>query len=66
MTILEVINSDKEFLIPTDVAPIIGCDPHSIRVMARQRPELLGFKVTVVGNKTKIPRIPFLEYLGRK
>lgn len=65
MTIEEIIKSDKEFLIPEDVAEILAVNPHSIRVMAKTRPDLLGFKVIVIGTRTKIPRIPFLKYLGR-
>lgn len=59
-----VVDSDKVFLTPADVAPILGMDPHSIRLIARQRPELLKFEFIISGNRTKIPRIPFLRYIG--
>lgn len=59
-----IIDSDKEFLTPAEIAPVLGSDPHSIRVAARQRPELLKFEFIVLGNRTKIPRIPFLRYIG--
>ena len=59
-----IIDSEKEFLVPADVAPILGVDPHYIRIAARQRPEFLKFEFFVSGNRTKIPRIPFLRYLG--
>ena len=64
MTLEELRASDKVFLTPADVAPVLGCDPHSIRVAAHQRPELLGFPVIVIGSRVKIPRIPFLIFLG--
>ena len=59
-----IIASDKEFLASADIAPILGVDPHTIRLVARQRPQLLKFEFIVSGNRTKIPRIPFLKYIG--
>lgn len=59
-----IVDSDKVFLTPADVAPILGMDPHSIRLTARQRPELLKFEFILSGNRTKIPRVPFLRYIG--
>lgn len=63
MTLSEIKQSDKDVLIPADVAPVIGCNPHQIRVTARQRPELLGFPVIVVGTRVKIPRKPFIQFI---
>lgn len=62
--IQSIIDSDKEVLTPAEIAPILGVDPHYIRVVARQRPELLKFEFFISGNRTKIPRIPFLRYIG--
>lgn len=64
MTIKEIMASEKAFLIPTDIAPVLGCDPYRISLMARDCPEKLGFPVTRIGTRTKIPRIPFLRFLG--
>lgn len=64
MTLPEIIHSEKPFLTPADVAPVIGSDPHTVRCTARQRPELLGFPFTFSGNRMKIPRIPFLRFMG--
>jgi hypothetical protein len=63
MTVNEIKVLDREFLIPADVAPILGCDAQDIRVAARQRPDLLGFPVSVIGTRTKIPRLGFLNWL---
>ena len=63
MTLDEIKKSDKPVLTPADVAEVLGCDPHKIRVTAKQRPELLGFPVCVVGTRTKIPRLPFIQFL---
>ena len=64
MTLDEIRASDKTMLLASDVAPVLGCDPHSIRIQAREYPEQLGFPVVVIGNRTLIPRKPFLAYLG--
>lgn len=64
MTLSEIKKSDKLMLTPADIAPILQCDPHGIRVMARDCPSRLGFPVVRVGNRTKIPRAAFLEYIG--
>lgn len=64
MTTLEEIRaSGRDVLTPADVAPVLGCDPHYIRVAARQCPERLGFPVVLIGNRTKIPRIAFIKYM---
>lgn len=62
MTLEEIRRSDKAFLLPKDIAPVLGSSEQTIRVAARMG--LLGFPVTFVGNRTKIPRIPFLKYIG--
>lgn len=66
MTLNEIKNTDKPMLLASDVAPVLGCDPHSIRIQARQAPDLLGFPVVVIGNRTLIPRRPFLAYIGEE
>ena len=61
---LEKIKNDTSvFITPAQTAPVLGCDPHFIRVAARSKPQLLGFPVSVIGSRTKIPRIPFVNYL---
>ena len=64
MTLEEIKGSDAIFLKPTDIAHILECNPQFIRQAAREKPELLGFPVTVVGTRTKIPRKAFLAYIG--
>lgn len=64
MNISDARTSTAAMLIPADVAPILGCDPQWIRDTARENPDALGFPVLVVGSRVKIPRIPFLRYLG--
>lgn len=64
MTIQEMQQSDRTFLRPADVAEVLQCDPQCIRILARTDRDQLGFPVCVVGKRTKIPRIPFLRFMG--
>lgn len=64
MTLREIVECEKEMLTPKDIAPILGCDAYSISLAAKKNPKALGFKVIVVGTRTKIPRRAFLEHLG--
>lgn len=66
MTLEEIRASDKTFLTPADVAGVLAADAQSIRLQAREFPEALGFPVICVGNRTKIPRKPFLRFLGEE
>ena len=38
MTIPEIVALEREFLIPTEIAGIVGMNAQTIRVAARQRP----------------------------
>lgn len=62
MTIAEIRKSAKDFLTPAEVAPALGCDPQTLRVWARKKPEWLGFPVSVIGSRVKIPREGFLRW----
>ena len=64
MTLDDIRKIDREYLTPAQVAEVLGCDPQGIRVWARQRPEGLGFPVCLVGSRVKIPRVPFLRFMG--
>ena len=55
-----------EMLTPAQVAPFLGSNPDTIRYMAREHPEKLGFPVCVIGNRVKIPKRPFFKFLGIK
>ena len=67
MTLQEGKNMDKEVITPAIAAKVINCDPHYIRVAAHNRPELLGFPVTLIGSRVKIPRLAFIRYMeGRE
>lgn len=59
----DIKSMERETITPAIAAKVIGCDPHYIRVAARQCPNTLGFKVIVYGHRTKIPRLPFIKYM---
>lgn len=63
MTLEEIKKMDTYTITAAVAAPIIGCDPHYIRLMARQDPKHLGFPVIVYGNRVKIPRLPFVKFM---
>ena len=63
MTPDEIRACDKPWLTAADVAPVIGVDPQGIRITARKNPEWLGFPVTCVKSRVKIPRAPFVAYM---
>ena len=63
-TLDDIQNEHKAFLTPNDICGILGSNAHTIRITARQQPELIGFEFTFVGNRMKIPRISFLRFMG--
>lgn len=68
MTLEEIKKSEKVLLTPSDIAPVLGCSPYTINVQAKEDQmrgtNKLGFRVIYLKKRIKIPRIPFLEYLG--
>ena len=64
MTLDDLKRIDREFLTPAQVAEILNCSAHGVRVWARQKPEQLGFPVCIVGSRVKIPKRPFLRFMG--
>lgn len=63
-TLKELAEMEKEIFTAADVAGVLACDPHQVRVVAHQCPERLGFPVVVMGSRVKIPKGPFLKYMG--
>lgn len=66
MTLAAMASMEESFLTPDQVAGVIDCEPHNIRVQAAtpEGREALGFRVIRIGRLTKIPRIPFLRFMG--
>lgn len=67
MTLEEIKDSKKPFLLASEVAEVLGTNPNTVRLQAHCAPEMLGFPVVVMKSRVKIPRIPFLNFmLGQK
>lgn len=62
-TLQEVEAYIGEFLTPKDVAKVLGCDTQTIRVQANRCPERLGFPVSIIGTRVKIPKQAFLRFM---
>ena len=60
-TIAELQASEKILLTPQEVGPLLNMHPQTINLMAKRGE--LPFKAFRSGYRTKIPRIPLLEYL---
>ena len=66
MTLDDLKRIDREFLTPAQVAEILNCSAHGIRIWARQRPEQLGFPVCIIGTRVRIPKRPFIQFMEGK
>ena len=58
------VKKDREFFTADEISFVLNMNPQTIRDTARQRPELLGFPVILAGSRVRIPRIPFLRFMG--
>ena len=63
MTLEEIKTCDKDFLTPEDVREVLGCMPYTINVQAKQDASKLGFAVSVMGSRIKIPRLAFIHWM---
>ena len=60
----EIKRMDKPFITPQQAARVLGCNTQSIRLVAHgPNTKALGFDTTVIGTRTKIPRIRFIQYV---
>lgn len=51
----------KEMLVPTDVAKYLGCSAYTINIATRDGKNPFPFPVIRVGNRVRIPKIPFIK-----
>lgn len=65
MTFEEIERSDKECLVPADVAKILGCDPYNINLQVKDDKQhgrnSFPFPTILIGSRVKIPRRAFIE-----
>lgn len=57
-----IIDKPAAYLVATEVGPVLQLSDPAIRAQARAG--LLPFPAVVVGQRVRIPKIPFLRYLG--
>lgn len=66
MTLDEIRAMDKPTLTPAEVARFLHCDAQGLRMTAREAPDSLGFPVSVIGSRVKIPREAFICFMTGK
>ena len=62
MTLQQIEALPKNLLTAADVADYLETDPNTLRWQAREEPEKLGFPVSVMGNRVKIPKEGFIFF----
>lgn len=67
MTIEDVEKIDREFLIPKEIAPILGCSAFNINLQAKYDREngvsSFPFPVILIGTRVRIPKRAFVEVM---
>lgn len=64
MTLNELLSSDAVFVNANDIAPILNARPQEIRNQAKADASVLGFPVIVINKRVRVPRVPFLRWIG--
>ena len=66
MTLHEIAKIERDFLTPKEVAQILKCNPYAINLAVKQgkAAKLFPFPIVLIGNRAKIPKIPFLRAMG--
>lgn len=64
MTLRDLAQVDGDYLTAAQVAHVMNSDPCTVRGMARDFPELLGFPVVCLKRRVIIPKVPFLKHFG--
>jgi hypothetical protein len=68
MTLEELAQSKREYFVPREIAPILGCAPIYITLRVKEDKELginsFPFPTMRIGRVTKIPKRPFLKAMG--
>lgn len=62
-TLEEIEALPGEMLTCTQIARVVGADPQTIHLQATLRPDMLGFPVTVMGKRVKIPKRAFIKFM---
>ena len=64
MTVEDLKRMKEPIISGTTAARLIGMHPTRLIGYAREHPERIQFPFQISGNRMKVPRIPFLRWLG--
>ena len=64
MTLDALLQMNAPVVPGTWIAQTMGMDSTRLIEYARSRPELVPFPYQLSGNRMKVPRIPFLKWIG--
>ena len=64
MTVEDLKKMKEPVISGTMAAKVLGMDSSRLIGYAREHPERIQFPFQISGNRLKIPRIPFLRWLG--
>lgn len=64
MTLNDLLLLNTPVIPGTWAAQAMGMDPTRLIGYARERPDLVPYPYQLSGNRMKIPRVPFLKWLG--
>lgn len=65
LTINDIRAMSKPMILASEAAQVLGCNPQWLRIMARERPERLGFPVCCTSrHRVKIPREHFIRFVA--
>lgn len=59
-------DNERTYYTPKEVGKILGCTPYSINIQAKRHKESLGFPVIMIGNRVKIPKLAFHNFMNGK
>ena len=62
MTLDEIAQIDREFITVAEASAYFGCNPQKLREQAHRDREKLGFPVSIIGNRVKIPKEAFIKF----
>lgn len=62
LTLKEIEAIPREYLIPREVAQVLGCHPHTINVVTKNG-NPFPFPVIVMGTRVRIPKMPFVKFM---
>lgn len=63
LTLEDVRQMDCDMLTVSQVAQVVGADPQTIRMQAREDATALGYPITRIQSRLYIPRLGFINFM---